>query len=282
MSGIAELLADPAATGDAIARAAATAGAADLELVARDEARLLRHPAIVAAMFANPAAPMALVNRAVGACVRAGVRVEGIPGFDDIAAAMKAEPAEASSAAPAFDEALAASQRMDTAAGKDGAPDDHDHAHEGEEAAGEGKPERKRKAAVIDFGKLKLFEKIRLATLGNAFCRQTLLRDSNRLVSMAAIRSPGITDLEVIRAAGNRAVSEDVIRYIANSKEYLKLYPVKLSLVGNPKCPLALTLKMLPTLRPDDLKNIARSKNVPNALSTAARKLSATRNPSNS
>ncbi len=147
---------------------------------------------------------------------------------------------------------------------------------------GEAKPERKRKSAVIDFSKLKLFEKIRLATLGNAFCRQTLLRDSNRLVSMAAIRSPGITDLEVIRAAGNRAVSEDVIRYIANSKEYLKLYPVKLSLVGNPKCPLALTLKMLPTLRPEDLKNIARSKNVPNALSTAARKLSATRNPSNS
>ena len=76
----------------------------------RDEARLLRHPAIVAAMFANRAAPMALVNRAVGACVRAGVRVDGIPGFDDIAAAIKAEPAAAveSAALAAFDEALAA------------------------------------------------------------------------------------------------------------------------------------------------------------------------------
>jgi hypothetical protein len=280
MSGIADLD-DPA-----IARAAATAAAADLELIARDQARLQRHPPIVAAMFANPAAPMALVNQAVGACVRAGVRVDGIPSFDDIATAMKVEPAEAASAAPAFDEALAESKRMDAAAGKAGAPDadaDADaDANAGEEAAGEAKPERKRKSAVIDFSKLKLFEKIRLATLGNAFCRQTLLRDSNRLVSMAAIRSPGITDLEVIRAAGNRAVSEDVIRYIANSKEYVKLYPVKLSLVANPKCPLALTLKMLSTLRPEDLKNIARSKNVPNALSTAARKLSATRNPNNS
>jgi hypothetical protein len=279
LSVIADLLADPAAAGDAIARAAATAGPADLDLLARDEARLLRHPAIVAAVFANPAAPMALVNRVVGACVRAGVRVDGIPGFDDIAAAMKTDPAEAASAAPAFDEALAASQRMDPAGGAAAGAADADEEAEGEAAA---KPERKRKPAVIDFGKLKLFEKIRLATLGNAFCRQTLLRDSNRLVAMAAIRSPGITDLEVIRAAGNRAVSEDVIRYIANSKEYLKLYPVKLSLVGNPKCPLALTLKMLSTLRPDDLKNIARSKNVPNALSTAARKLTATRNPNNS
>jgi hypothetical protein len=283
MSGIAELLASPATADDAIARAAGTAGAAELELCVRDEARLLRHPAIVAAMFANRAAPMALVNRAVAACVRAGVRVDGIPGFDDIAAAFKAEAAAPpeSAALAAFDEALAEAQRMDAA----GAGAEVGHAGtdgEGDADAAEVKPERKRQAAVIDFSKLKLFEKIRLATLGNAFCRQTLLRDSNRLVAMAAIRSPGITDLEVIRAAGNRAVSEDVIRYIANSKEYLKLYPVKLSLVGNPKCPLALTLKMLPTLRPEDLKNIARSKNVPNALSTAARKLSAARNPAGS
>jgi hypothetical protein len=278
MSGIAELLADPATADDAIARAAATAGADELELCVRDEARLLRHPAIVAAVFANRAAPMALVNRAVAACVRAGVRVDGIPGFDDIAAAFKAEAAAPVAAPAAFDEALAESQRMD--AGGAGAEVGHADADgEGEGEAAGAKPERKRKSAVIDFGKLKLFEKIRLATLGNAFCRQTLLRDSNRLVAMAAIRSPGITDLEVIRAAGNRAVSEDVIRYIANSKEYVKLYPVKLSLVGNPKCPLALTMKMLSTLRPEDLKNIARSKNVPNALSTAARKLVTARNP---
>src|SRR5262252_7650677 len=111
MSGIAELLAGPA-TADA-----ATASAADLELVMRDEARLLRHPAIVAAMFANRAAPMALVNRAVAACVRAGVRVDGIPGFDDIAAAFKVEPAAApeTGASGGFDEALAQSQRMDAA-----------------------------------------------------------------------------------------------------------------------------------------------------------------------
>ncbi len=274
MSAIADLLADPAAADDAIARAAATAGGADLELIARDDARLLRHPAIVAALFGNAQAPMTLVNRAVAACVRAGVRVDAIPGFDDIAAAFKTEPADA--APPAFDEALAESRRIDAGGGAGAEIADADADGDGDAAA---KPERKRKAAVVDFGKLKLFEKIRLATLGNAFCRQTLLRDSNRLVAMAAIRSPGITDLEVIRAAGNRAVSEDVIRYIANSKEYLKLYPVKLSLVGNPKCPLALSLKMLSTLRPEDLKNIARSKNVPNALSTAARKLSATRNP---
>ena len=51
----------------------------------RDEARLLRHPAIVGALFHNRAAPMALVNRAVAVCARAGVRVDRIPSFDDVA-----------------------------------------------------------------------------------------------------------------------------------------------------------------------------------------------------
>ena len=275
MSGIAELLADPAVPDAAIAHAAATVTEGpDLELIARDEARLLRHPAIVAALFGNRQASMALVSHAVAVCARAGVRVEQIPGFDDVAAGVKAE-VEAAHAPPvgsppsAFEQVLAETQQLaDADAGADAGP-----AVSGDAAA----PALRRKGAVIDFTKLKLFEKIRLATLGNAFCRQTLLRDSNRLVAMAAIRSPGITDTEVIRAAGNRAVSEDVIRYIANNKEFLKLYPVKLSLIGNPKCPLALSLRMLPHLRAEDLKNLTRSKNVPSALSTAAKKLSATR-----
>lgn len=275
MSGIVELIAAGAAADEALARAAATASGAELELLLGDEARLLRHPPLVAALFANPQAPMALVNRAVALCARAGVRVEGIPGFDDVAAAVRGE-VEAGAAAPvgAFEEVMAAS----VAAGEGhGADADGDGDADGKVGDGGMSGARKRKSAAIDFGKLKLFEKIRLATLGNAFCRQTLLRDSNRLVAMAAIRSPGITEMEVIRAAGNRAVSEDVIRYIANNKDYGKSYPIRMALMGNPKCPIALSLRFLPHLRAEDLKNLARSKNIPTALSVAAKKLAATR-----
>ena len=51
-----------------------------------------------------------------------------------------------------------------------------------------------------------------------------------------------------------------------------KNYQVKLSLVQNPKCPVALSLKYLPLLNADDLKHVAKSKNVPGALSTGARR----------
>src|SRR6266851_3205534 len=123
MSGIAELLADPAATDDAVARAVGAADATDVEVatqlesLVRDEERLQRHPAIVGALFHNARAPMALVNQAVAVCARAGVRVDQIPSFDEVADALNAElvaasdveaRAAASGAAPsAFDEALA-------------------------------------------------------------------------------------------------------------------------------------------------------------------------------
>ena len=119
----------------------------------------------------------------------------------------------------------------------------------------------------------KIFEKIRLATVGNATCRKVLVRDSNRLVAMAVVRSPQITDMEIRQIASSTNVCDDVIRYIANNREYAKDYGVKLALVGNPKCPVGLSLRFLSYLRLDDLRNLSRSKNVPGALATAAKKL---------
>jgi hypothetical protein len=107
-----------------------------------------------------------------------------------------------------------------------------------------------------------------------------LIRDSNRLVAMSVVRSPAITDGEILAAAANRAVSDDVIRFIANSREHTKDYAVKQALVNNPKCPLASSLRLLNFLRPDDLKGVSRSRNIPGALATAAKKLLQTRGKS--
>src|SRR4029453_2843108 len=87
-----------------------------------------------------------------------------------------------------------------------------------------------RKSPIIDFTRLKLYEKIRLATLGNEYCRNNLMRDPNRMVAMAAIRSPRITDSEIVKASGNRSISEDVLRYIASQRDLTKSYQVKLNL----------------------------------------------------
>jgi hypothetical protein len=247
-----------------------------LEIIFQNEVRLLRCPALVEALYFNKHARMSSVSRALELCARHGVRLDGIPAYAEMATAIMADP---NAAVPsAADEAFAAVLTLPDAEtlavpGTDGDKDG---------TAGEAEPESKRKASAsfIKFDELKIFEKIRLATIGNAYCRQVLIRDSNRLVAMSVVRSPAITDGEILAAAANRAVSDDVIRFIANSREHTKDYAVKQALVNNPKCPLASSLRLLNFLRPDDLKGVSRSRNIPGALATAAKKLLQTRDKS--
>jgi hypothetical protein len=256
-----------AATADAtFVRLAGRLGERELEVIVQNETRLLRCPAIVAALFNNKQARMSSVNRAIELCARHDVRVAGIPCFDEIARSITDDPTATDPAVadPAFDSLLEAAEQV----GPDEVVEDDD-AEPGEK--------KKKRSVVIDFARLKLHEKIRLATLGNAYCRGNLIRDSNKMVAMAVIRSPLLTESEVVRAAGSRQVCEDVIRYIANQRDYMKLYTVKHSLVTNPKCPVGFSLRLLPHMHAEDLKALARSKNIPSALATAARKLMQTR-----
>jgi hypothetical protein len=232
----------------------------------QNEIRLLRCPAIVQALFMNKSARMSSVSRAIELCARNNVRVEGIPAFDEIVKSIREDPTatDPSVADPEFEQVLQQVAQVSDEEAADG------------EVTGATK-EKQRKSPIIDFLRLKLHEKIRLATLGNAYCRSNLIRDANKMVAMAVIRSPLISDTEVVRAAGNRQISEDVIRYIANQRDFTKIYQVRLSLAQNPKCPIGFSLRFLPQLRAEDLKALAKSKNIPSALAIAARKLVQTR-----
>jgi hypothetical protein len=125
----------------------------------------------------------------------------------------------------------------------------------------------------LPFRELSMPAKIRLATLGNAFVRAAAIRDPSRMVALAAIKAPGVTDIEAARYAGNRNLIEDVIRYIATKREWTKLYGVKVSLCRNPKTPIAESTRLLPFLREKDIHNLSKSKGVPSALVAQARKL---------
>ncbi|MGB8295341.1 MAG: hypothetical protein WCG85_07925 [Polyangia bacterium] len=241
-----------------------------LEIISQNEVRLLRCPAIVEALFFNKRARMSSVNRAVELCARNGVRLEGIPAFDEIASAIRQDP-EATDGTVTDGRFQAALSAAEAASATDEAPGQSEELLQ-EKPPSEAK-QRPAGMSFIKFDQLKIFEKIRLATVGNAYCRKMLIRDANKLVAMTVIRSPQITDIEIQRFAGSTNVCDDVIRYIANSRDCSKDYSVKLALVGNPKCPLGSSLRFLAYLHPGDLRNISRSKNIPGALATAAKKL---------
>jgi len=125
--------------------------------------------------------------------------------------------------------------------------------------------------------RLRPMEKIRLALMGSAFERSVLIRDSNKAVSLSAIKSPRVRENEVIAYAANRTLNPDVIRFIARRREWTKLYQVKLNLVLNPKTPMAAALGFLGHLHAHDVQKVARSRNIPSALAQAAKRKTAQR-----
>jgi hypothetical protein len=118
-----------------------------------------------------------------------------------------------------------------------------------------------------------VMEKIKLARMGNKEARSLLVRDHNKIVATAAIRSPRMTDNEVVALAKARNLPDEVIRVIATNREWTRHYQVKLGLAMNPKCPPPTAMKFLNHLQDRDLRSIMKSKDVPSAISMHARRI---------
>lgn len=121
---------------------------------------------------------------------------------------------------------------------------------------------------------LSIPQKIQAAIKGDRETRSILIRDSNKLVSCAVIKSPKITEAEIEFYAALRNVQTDVLRMIAQNREWLKNYKIIHTLIKNPRTPLAFTMKLLPRLNKVDLKNLQRDRNVPEVLRKMAKKMS--------
>jgi uncharacterized membrane protein len=257
-----------------------------LEMIAKNEERLLRHPPIIAALYMNPKTRMSTAQRALELAVRNNVRVEGIPAFDEAAKAIQQSGAPTAGEA-AKDDALfarAAEVGVDQAAGLQLMAVDEKEAEALAEAEAQAAEQAVESSDVVEeekkqkISELSPAAKIRLATLGNAFARAVLIRDTNRQVAMAAIRSPAVTDMEALRYASNRGLEDEIIRFIAGQRQWVRLNGIKVALCNNPKCPLPVAMRFLPHLNVRDLKALSRSKGIPSALCTAAKQMLQQRN----
>ena len=267
----------------------------ELEILAGNQARLLRYPAIIEALYFNRNARMSTVQRLVELAARNGLKLDKIPHFADLTRSIFGEPEPAAPPAapvapppmdegpPDDDDYVAAEpllneqdMAMDTAfhvAMVEWADEDEDDFGEDWEEEALDELDADGDHEEINLADLPINAKIRLATIGTASHRRMMIKDSNKMVSMAAISSPGVTETEAAKHAANRSLHEDVIRFISVKKEWQKNYMVKLSLVQNPKCPLAYSMRTLIYLRASDVKALGRSKAIPSALRQAAERL---------
>ena len=120
---------------------------------------------------------------------------------------------------------------------------------------------------------MRVVQRVQLALKGGREERMALIRDSCKVVQRAVLQSSRLTDREVESFAAMANLSDEVLRLIANKRQFRKNYIVVRNLLNNPKTPVDVTMKMLPMIQPNDLKMLAMNKNIPETLRSAAVKL---------
>jgi hypothetical protein len=133
--------------------------------------------------------------------------------------------------------------------------------------------ETERGSALQKISKLDIKGRIQLAMKGSKEDRSILIRDSTKLVALAVLESPKITDGEVEKFASQKNVLEAVLRQIPMKRRFVKNYSVVRNLVANPRTPLDVSLGLMKNLLTADLKNLSGNKEVSDTIRKLALKM---------
>jgi hypothetical protein len=253
------LLGNPTVGDETVTFLARRVGAEALEIIVTNQVRLIRHPAIIKSCFANkalqPDQSRRLHELEEEFFVKKKAEDERIrQEEEEVAKAKEAAAAEEAKEAPP----VAAPPVQKPAA----APSPVAEAEEEEELT-----------TYQKMMKMSVPEKIQLALKGTKEERSLLIRDSNRVVFMAVIQSPKLSEGEVEQIAAMRNVPEEILRTIGNNREWMKKYTVMLQLVRNPKAPVGVTMNFIPRLNPRDLKVLSVDKNIPEVIRRSAKQI---------
>jgi len=219
------------------------------DVLVTNQSRLLASPDIVESLFENPDLSTDIRRRAdefLEEFFLKKEREEGLP----LPEAEEA-PEEPAPAAPGEQARPAA------------APQD---------AGGEGE-EAESKDVLVRLTSLSVAQRIRVAFRGNREERLFLVRDTNRLVSTAVLKSPKTNEADAEAIANMKSVSEDVLRAIAHRREWMKKYSLMSAIVRNPRSPIDVTLSLIPRLSQRDQTTLANDRNVPEAVRVTAKRI---------
>jgi hypothetical protein len=131
----------------------------------------------------------------------------------------------------------------------------------------------KRGSALQKIAKLDITGRIQLAMKGTKEERALLVRDGTKIVALAVLESPKISDSEVEKFAGQKNVLEAVLRAIPMKRRFIKQYGVIRNLVSNPRTPIDVSLGLVKHLMLNDLKHLSGNKEVSDTIRKIATKM---------
>jgi hypothetical protein len=117
---------------------------------------------------------------------------------------------------------------------------------------------------------LSRMEKLLLAPKADRSERQVLIQDNDAQVVYSLLKNPRISTEEVVRIARSPLISSVTIELIAKTTIWASNSEIRAALVHNPRTPTPLAIKLLPTLPEPEIRQIAKSGGVSQALKQAA------------
>lgn len=147
-------------------------------------------------------------------------------------------------------------------------------AGEGDDGAGEaGAPSEARRMAIVQrLAAMTVSEKIKAAMRGSREERNVLIRDPNKLVSLAVLSSPKVNENDIESFAKMANVSEDALRVIGTTRAWTKSYAIVRALAFNPKSPIAVSMTLVSRLVEKDLKLLSTDRNIAEPVKVLVRK----------
>ena len=252
------LAANPVCPDALVAGFAASAGIDVVESLLLNQVRLIRAPAVLEALEANPRLRAGQRDRL------AEVRkhfLEPPPEAGPI------EPATAAKMGTAILEAEEEEQVLGAAA----APGEDDEA---EATPEEEEVQEERQTSTLNrIMALTPAEKIKLAFCGTGEERYILVRDRNKVISSSVLKSPKTNEKDVERFVRMRSLSDDIMRMIAANREWMRNYAVVVGLVRNPKTPPGISMAQLQRVNNNDMKMLQLDRNIPEVLRQQAKKI---------
>lgn len=140
--------------------------------------------------------------------------------------------------------------------------------------------EKKALNVLQEINNMNISDRIKLAITGTRTHRMILIKDSNKMVSLAVIESPKLTIDEVLLVCRNKSIAGDIIAKVSRNRDWIKNYAVVLELIQNPKTPIKDALSFINRLHIQDLKLIGKDKNVNPVVRQVAFNLYAQKNTS--
>ncbi len=123
-------------------------------------------------------------------------------------------------------------------------------------------PEAERVSVLQKIARLDVKGRVQLAVRGSKEERGILVRDGTKLVALAVLQSPKISDGEVEKFAAQKNVLEALLRGITMHRRFMKNYVIMRNLCFNPRVPTDVSMGLVKNLMTQDLKNLSGNKDV--------------------